>query len=345
MATQGKVQSLYLDRNKENLIFPRTKIKAISDDNGVGLDAILSSTIYSNPDDLETAAAPINTDTLGGLPAADYATKIDLMVSEAETINKMRKANPYNLLDNSDFRNPINQRRQTTYQGQGYGLDRWFVTGGDASESFYVSVENGYVRLYNGSNVQHGLEQRFVHGFLNQNKVYTLAYKDYYGNIAVNRAPIAFYPNYGFDAVYLVLNPGETKPVVWIALYEGEYTEETLPEYHPKGYAQELLECMRYYVELDNWALGAGYVGDHGDVTIFLNTPIQMRIKPSIINSENIFVRYGGAEHVLHGRTLHAFDGAYSTTMRLAGSITASAQPLDAIVAYTPTKFALSAEL
>ena len=33
----------------------------------------------------------------------------------------------------------------------------------------------------------------------------------------------------------------------WAALYEGEYTADTLPPYVPKGYAEELAECQRYY--------------------------------------------------------------------------------------------------
>lgn len=32
-----------------------------------------------------------------------------------------------------------------------------------------------------------------------------------------------------------------------IALYDGEYTADTLPPYQPKGYAVELAECQRYY--------------------------------------------------------------------------------------------------
>jgi hypothetical protein len=32
-----------------------------------------------------------------------------------------------------------------------------------------------------------------------------------------------------------------------VALYEGSYTADTLPEYQPKGYAAELAECRRYY--------------------------------------------------------------------------------------------------
>jgi hypothetical protein len=33
---------------------------------------------------------------------------------------------------------------------------------------------------------------------------------------------------------------------VWAALYEGEYTEKTLPEYQSKGYENELLICRQY---------------------------------------------------------------------------------------------------
>lgn len=40
---------------------------------------------------------------------------------------------------------------------------------------------------------------------------------------------------------------GGTANLYWAALYEGAYTEETLPPYVPKGYATELAECQRYY--------------------------------------------------------------------------------------------------
>jgi hypothetical protein len=42
-----------------------------------------------------------------------------------------------------------------------------------------------------------------------------------------------------------------------MALYEGEYTIETLPPYIPKGYAAELAECQRYFqLIIHNWAIG-----------------------------------------------------------------------------------------
>lgn len=48
-------------------------------------------------------------------------------------------------------------------------------------------------------------------------------------------------PNDGVDNYY---------EVEWAALYEGSYTAETMPEYHPKGYWAEFAECMRYFERL-----------------------------------------------------------------------------------------------
>lgn len=41
MATQGKVLTLFEDKEKTTGIFPRTKVSAVSDENGKGLDALL----------------------------------------------------------------------------------------------------------------------------------------------------------------------------------------------------------------------------------------------------------------------------------------------------------------
>ena len=42
MSFTGKIMTFFADKEKTLPAFPRTKIKAVSDDNGVGLDAILS---------------------------------------------------------------------------------------------------------------------------------------------------------------------------------------------------------------------------------------------------------------------------------------------------------------
>ena len=70
---------------------------------------------------------------------------------------------------------------------------------------------------------------------------------------------------------------GEAISFVWAALYEGAYTADALPPYVPKGYAAELLECMRYYRTL-NVLFGT----DIGSVTRqLINYTPPMRISPT----------------------------------------------------------------
>jgi hypothetical protein len=51
MAITGEVKTIYSDRERTNVLFPRTKTSAVSDNNGRGLDAIIAdmqSKIASN---------------------------------------------------------------------------------------------------------------------------------------------------------------------------------------------------------------------------------------------------------------------------------------------------------
>ena len=40
---------------------------------------------------------------------------------------------------------------------------------------------------------------------------------------------------------------GMSVTIAWAAVYEGEYTAETIPKYQAKAYGTELAECLRYY--------------------------------------------------------------------------------------------------
>lgn len=138
---------------------------------------------------------------------------------------------PRNLLDNSDFRNPVNQRGQTSYAVSGYTIDRWCLGSGSLTiNSNSISINNGFLVQY----IEH----------LDTTKEYTLAYCNN-GVIAVQSNPIrtdlSSYPAIVLDTGWMNLDN-----VQWAALYEGEYTAETLPEYQSKGYGAELAECQRY---------------------------------------------------------------------------------------------------
>lgn len=148
-----------------------------------------------------------------------------------------------NLLDNSYFVKPINQRGQTTYTGNQYTIDRWRTYSSTAE----ITVNDGYITLITSALLQY-LD-------INPDKTYTAAVKKLDGTIVIAKG------NYttGFSgggircAVvngycrFLIDEALGANGVLWAALYEGAYTAETLPAYQYKGYAAELAECMRYY--------------------------------------------------------------------------------------------------
>ena len=242
----------------------------------------------------------------------------------AATPAYVKRANPYNYLDNSDFRNPVNQRGQTSYTGTSYKIDRWASYYSDSQ----LTINNGYISVRN-----HGVYQIVPFA----NKVFSAFACSTSGEIVA----LTTQNNQGTTTVYL-----PTGDWVWAALYEGEYTEETIPDYHPKGFAHELLECQRYYVEIDHYALGTGYSGIGNDVTIFLQTPIQMRTVPTIICDGAIRARYGGTEYyTLDSCRIDAFNRGYSATMRLVGQAISGISTFQVVAGYATSKFALSADL
>lgn len=149
-----------------------------------------------------------------------------------------------NLLDNSDFTNPVNQRGASSYTGT-YGIDRWRTW----NNGIMSITEEGLV-MSDGTD---SLFQYFQIGTL-KNTNHTLAVKKSDGTIELYiRNP---HDDYGWSEKGLGLGVDMNVHVVglppnntyeWAALYEGSYTAETLPPYVSKGYAAELAECKRYY--------------------------------------------------------------------------------------------------
>lgn len=148
-----------------------------------------------------------------------------------------------NLLDNSNFKNPVNQRGQTSYTEEGYTIDRWetWIESGIAN----VSLMEGYISINFGG---HGaFYQKLAKGVIDLSKQYSLVIKQR-GISPIISYPTAVLSNADNDLITLAdLRDGNTMEIEWCALYEGEYTAETLPPYVPKGYAVELAECRRYY--------------------------------------------------------------------------------------------------
>lgn len=161
--------------------------------------------------------------------------------------------NPHNLLDNSDFRNPVNTSGVTSYTERGPTIDRWYI-----SEDREINVLPNGVEI-STSEIFGGMSQKVDK--LVVGDVVTVAVQDADGNLHVLSTALSEDPNTWHDVgngvslraislndvgIFTIAVTYDKKLLQWAALYEGEYTAETLPEYQPKGYNVELLNCGGY---------------------------------------------------------------------------------------------------
>lgn len=198
---------------------------------------------------------------------------IDCVNQKAYVLNESsrdyakRVSGAYNLLDNSDFTNPVNQRGVTHSGGSGvYSIDRWLTS----SSSHSIDVVDGGI-------VVTGAVRQYVLN-VKEGNVYTVAVKDVSGNLYVYSEPYYESGRIG-DPEYVTLTKSVSTGYAtfqlmehssaweWAALYEGEYTADTLPPYVPKGYTAELAECQRYFERLND-STERRKIGDYITVTI-----------------------------------------------------------------------------
>ena len=186
----------------------------------------------------------------------------------------------HNLLDNSWFVNPVNQRgfSSTTSTGESMGIDRWLFS---VNSGGSISLNSSGLVCQNAN-----LTQRIESKLLDSSKEYTQVFWLSDGTPVFPTKWIDF--NYS-SGVGRVVYYGITGTIAAAALYEGSYTADTLPAYVPKGYAAELAECQRYYQTRD---ISNYQVIVLGDELFFAVEHPGMRIAPSItiinpISNEN----------------------------------------------------------
>lgn len=182
---------------------------------------------------------------------------------------------PRNLLDNSNFRNPVNQRG-IAYGGtlnSGYTIDRWYYQQSAGAGDGYFGLTEYYVSLKAPSDGYSQMYQNLERYSAMKGKTYTFATSIRYGNNAESVKAVTFTMG-AIDTGLILTEDGNVKlysvdgmnvlirvtgqneyAFTWAALYEGSYTADTLPPYVPKGYAAELAECQRYYYQ--SWTDGS----------------------------------------------------------------------------------------
>lgn len=248
--------------------------------------------LENNPAQPLGTAAPGVLDTVARgdhVHAMPYAADIPLSAADATTVQTAlaRRDRAANLLDNSDFRRPVNQRGQSSYSGNQYTIDRWRAY----SSSTHIIVGSGFVTIESSALMQ----------YLDADpaKVYTAAVRRADGGVVVASGTFAD----GFGNAALGIRCGIANDmcrfmmeavlgrVVWAALYEGFYTADALPAYVPKGFAAELLECQRYYLRLSQGAgqpLAFGGTYGTGNGRMKTPTPCTMRLAPTITAGKGV---------------------------------------------------------
>lgn len=251
----------------------------------------------------DVGALPIAGGTMtGGIDMGSHAiTELPAPTADGDAVNKgyvdtaEKSAKDYaaglrvrNLLDNSDFANPVNQRGKTSYTETGFTIDRW----ANWSAGTTILVENGHINTGGGSLTQ------YLPG-IDFNKVYTVAVqfddntKLVYSGIAINGVgvwgkEVFFGVDSAVNRAYFRIISGGTRNFIWAALYEGAYTAETLPPYVPKGYEAELAECQRYCLtaswKSNEFISGYGNTSSNTVFNAYINLPKTMRTAPSLSN-------------------------------------------------------------
>ncbi len=227
----------------------------------------------------------------------------------------------YNLLDNSDFVHPVAQAGVNGAHGAtGYAVDRWIRTSG----ATVSQAADGLKIVSDKTSWTAGIQQRIeAKRFAD---VMTFAVRGvfpvacrlfvYIGSGTTNFGTAYFQGDAaertlvlkltkpdgltGDEVVNVYISPdtgstGTAAVVRWAALYEGEYTAETLPLYVPKGYAAELAECLRYYRRIKGDT--QTFTGYSSGGWSYAFIPLQaMRIAPTVTGGGKFYYTLGSAQ-------------------------------------------------
>lgn len=251
-------------------------------------NAVTTSKIANNAVTADKIAASGVLSKIGGA-SMDYARKVGA---------------PKNLLDNSDFTNPVNQRNITTFSKPDYFIDRWT----SRSSLLKISLTADGIAFTNEYDNYLYPEQRFKKGTFKIGTTYTLVAYMPNGDFTVQRiipADNTMTPAYvvehnvqwfigtdnaAHDRVGIMIPAGKSAVVSRVAIYEGEYTKDTIPEYQPKGYAAELAECQRYYLANVGQFLAGSFMVNSNAFRAFVPIPVSMRTTPTVtlVNGDSI---------------------------------------------------------
>ena len=251
--------------------------------------------------DEETGNLQINTVkevnvTLAGLN--ELTTKLNNSITQL--------SNP-NLLINSDFRNPINQRGKTSYLSvcdgkwaKSYSIDRWFAQNGGRitvnSESITIDGENTTsvgILAYEIENYLPYDTYTFTINVLNNVGDANLAYYDKDNNeVYLTTNMVAGLNTFTFKnsihSFAIAVGKGESLEIEYIKLEKGSVSTPFVPRH----YGEELALCQRYY-HIDQSTI-VGYIGSSSKLYCRSDDILSMRTNPTVLNKPKVCLYING---------------------------------------------------
>lgn len=226
-----------------------------------------------------------------GYISQDAKPVFDWLKGEISNSNQqVTKAAPRNLLDNSDFRNPVAQAGIDGRHGEEkYVIDRWrhlYTLGTVEQTSNGLKISGADFYMQQRFDATHLIGKTLTAAVCTSDGL-ILCVSFVLENLGELRAiggEVGLYIMIADYGLAIRLDGAYEHTLVWAALYEGEYTAETLPEYQPKGYGAELLECMRYFYRF-NYSVNGMYspcLAGATQIPGFL-FPVTMRKVPTMI--------------------------------------------------------------
>lgn len=258
-----------------------------------------------------------------------------------------------NLLDNSNFINPVNQRGVGSYTDTWkYCIDRWTLIGkydvkahtltfqaDNAIERFGLTLS--YMRQgIEGLNIGDKVTLSASAGGVTYSHTITLAADM---QQAYNKGPFLFTVEYYSSTNVAWFGIGITSGSVALEWIKAEKGGITTP-YVPKGYGAELAECQRYYLRIPNWQMvGSGYVDWEGKhIFIMMPTPSTMRIAPTAVAISGTAYCGDGTTSAYSG-TPGAINRPGWVVLDLSGTFTQKNQTATFVMGNTPLE--LSSDL
>ena len=214
-----------------------------------------------------------------------------------------------NLLDNSDFTNPVNQRNGSgTISASGYFIDRWKLVSGTVQITANGLVLNGIISQ------------------ILENAVGTDV-------TASASAGTASYDN--STKTFTLTATGQT--ITWAKLEKGSVATP----YVPKGYGAELSECLRYYYQVASVrTFGQQHTGAGTYLNIIL--PQVMRVTPTVSAPGEWTIRFNGMDKKATVSSVNSLTG---NTLNLTMSTIAGGTYIGPLYAFYDGKITFSADL